>query len=205
MTVHWESDRWLLILAVLTVCATSAGCRGTTPVFKDVPVQAVPLEAQSQSDHRVIRPGDSIIIVLSFSGEPEHLRVHENGTLTLPSLGTTVAAGKTFAELRKELETKYPQLRRRHRHHDLIYEVRGEVQYPGPKPHAPAGISLPQAIETAGGFTKFANQNKVVVVRRDGRTEIIRLNGFSPDAPELRVFPGDSITVKRRGLFVRWP
>ena len=205
MTVHWKSDRWLLILAVLTVCATSAGCRGTTPVFKDVPVQADPVEAQSQSDQRVLRRGDSIVIVLSLSGEPELLRVQEDGTLTLPSLGTTVAAGKTFAELRKELETKYPQLRRRHRHDDLIYEVRGEVQYPGPKPFALAGISLPQAIEVAGGFTKFANRNKVLIVRRDGRIEIVRLKVFPPDAPELRVFPGDSITVKRRGLFVRWP
>jgi protein involved in polysaccharide export with SLBB domain len=165
MTVHWISDRWLLILAVLIVCATSAGCRGTTPVFKDVPVQADPVEAGSHDDKYLRNAGDRVAVV-SDSGELESSRIQEDGTLTLPSRDTTFAAGKMIEELRTELEAKYPQLRRRHRHDDLIYYVTGEDKSPGPKLYV-RGLRVSQAIQAAGGFTERAKSNQVQLVRAD--------------------------------------
>jgi polysaccharide export outer membrane protein len=80
-------------------------------------------------------------------------------------------------------------------------KVVGEVKTPGLVPFA-EGMTALDAVLIAGGFTNFASQNSVVVVRREGKEvkeiearlkDVMKGGDLSKNVP-LR--PGDLITVK---------
>jgi polysaccharide export outer membrane protein len=72
------------------------------------------------------------------------------------------------------------------------FYILGEVQRPGEYPFT-EGMTVLNAVATAGGFTYRANQNRVFVLR-DGAEEeqSMRL------APNLQVEPGDTIRIGER-------
>jgi polysaccharide export outer membrane protein len=72
------------------------------------------------------------------------------------------------------------------------YYILGEVKKSGEYPYR-NGLTVMDAVASAGGFTYRANENKVHLRRAGaGREEILPL-----DAP-VPVFPGDNIRIPER-------
>jgi len=72
------------------------------------------------------------------------------------------------------------------------FYVHGEVKKAGVYPFQP-GITLADAIATAGGFTYRANEN-LIFVQRANSPEAVPM----PLLGTVRVFPGDNIRVAER-------
>ncbi len=72
------------------------------------------------------------------------------------------------------------------------FYILGEVNRPGEYPFS-EGLTVQNAVATAGGFTYRANQREVVIKHRDEPAERkVRVNGSTP------VQPGDTIRVTER-------
>ncbi|HAM70446.1 MAG TPA: hypothetical protein DCM86_02255 [Verrucomicrobiales bacterium] len=131
-------------------------------------------------------------------------RVKEDGTILLP-LGVRIeAAGKTAAQLQQTIEASYvPRYYRRLtvsvKNEERFYYVGGEVRQPNRQPYAGAGITVLQAIDSAGGFTEFANRRKVTLRRVNGELYTINcVKALEDHSLDLAVYPGDSVNVPKR-------
>ena len=161
---------WFKTLANLSalVCAaavTLSGCTTPTGVFQEdwTPYASVKLIE-----------GDSISI--TFPGSPDlntTQRIRRDGKIDLKTVGEFPAAGKTPAELEKEILKLYEK--------DLVLKevsvilqsssypvfVTGAVMHPG-KLMAERPISVLEAVMEAGGFDNAkANMRRVVVLRNE--------------------------------------
>ena len=94
----------------------------------------------------------------------------------MPLLGDVPAAGRAANEISSDVATRLKQFFQDQPPVTVqVAEVKsyrvyvvGEVQRPGE--FAPAQeISVLQSLSMAGGFTRFANADRVVIVRRDAR------------------------------------
>jgi protein involved in polysaccharide export with SLBB domain len=204
----------LALAVVLSGCQTgptptfSSGGGGFDPLFAADPLS--PGAGGGTNDNRrwVFNPEDNINI--TFIGPEGTLippfdgRISEQGTITLPLIGTVQAAGKTAAEIERDIHKAYvPQYYLRLtvtvRGQARFYFVGGEVKVPN-RYEWTGELTVTKAIQTAGDFTDWANKKNVTVTRADGST--IRsincvkiLEGKSPDVP---VYAGDKIHVRRR-------
>ena len=138
-----------------------------------------------------------------LSGE---MLVRPDGMISIPLLGDVHAAGQTSLQLGTEIETKLKRFIQsptvtveiRQIHSKVIYLL-GEVGKKGPIDLAP-GMTLLQAISSAGGLTDYANSKKMYILRTSsGKQEKIpvqykkALKGDS--ALNLVLHPGDTIVV----------
>jgi polysaccharide export outer membrane protein len=72
------------------------------------------------------------------------------------------------------------------------FYIYGEVKKAGEYPFRP-GLTVADAIATAGGLTYRANENKIYLRRADVQAE----QTITLDRP-VRIFPGDNIRVSER-------
>jgi len=72
------------------------------------------------------------------------------------------------------------------------YYILGEVKKSGEYPYR-LGLTVLDAVASAGGFTYRANENKVYLRRANSSAEEVH----SLDAP-VSVFPGDNIRIPER-------
>jgi protein involved in polysaccharide export with SLBB domain len=153
-----------------------------------------------------LRPDDLVTVV--FTGSPSAPdrfdgRIKQDGHISLPLVGTVLAAGKTTGDLEKEIHDLYVprffiNLNVNVNSENRYFFVDREVKKPDRIVHS-GKITVLQAIASAGGFTDFANKKKVQLIRANG--EIHRINCIKAQTnPELdlEVFPGDKIIVPRR-------
>ncbi len=153
------------------------------------------------------------MIDVRFSGTsspPEDVaeRIKEDGSIALPLVGQVPAANKTAGELQKIIQDSYvPKYYRRLtvtvKTENRVFFVEGEVQRPDRYIYT-GEITVLKAIATAGGFSDFAARRRVELIRTDGK----RLNVDAVrarDNPEIdaTVYPGDRISVPRRGVLGR--
>lgn len=97
--------------------------------------------------------------------------VRPDGKITAKMIGEIVATGKTAKELESEIEKKYREYLENPKVNVVVKEVNspkfsvgGEVRKPDVYPIRQKTTVL-AAIALAGGFTEFAKQNKVTVIR----------------------------------------
>jgi len=104
--------------------------------------------------------------------------VRPDGFVTLPLIGDVVSGGRTVEQIAKDITqagAKYYQdplvvsVEVAELHSYRIY-VLGEVARPGEFTPT-AQVTVLQAIALAGGFTRFAASNDIVIVRKDTRGE----------------------------------
>lgn len=163
--------------------------------------------APGQSDYKI---GPQDVVRIDVWKEPDISRtipVRPDGKISLPLLNDVQAAGLTAMELaasvRKGL-VKYmtsPQVTvtvmeinsRR------IY-VTGEVTRPGVQALLP-GLTVLQALTSAGGFTQFAKTKSIYVLRTEDGKQVKHpfrykdvVNGKKPD-DNILLQPGDTIVV----------
>jgi len=129
-----------------------------------------------------LNPGDKLeITVWQEENLKQQVVVLPDGTISFPLVGHVAAAGKTTGDLTKLLRERLTKfipdaevnVRLLAAEGNLIY-VTGEVAKPGGfVMKGPTDVM--QALSMAGGVTKFAKKNSIIVLRRgaDGRAKSI--------------------------------
>jgi len=132
-------------------------------------------------------------------------RIQEDGTITLPLIGSVTAVGKTEGELQNEIHELYVPKYYRNltvtvKGETTYFYVDGEVVQRGQKEY-PGQMTIVGAIAAAGGFTDFAKETKVRLTRGN-HTQIINVNKATTDPrDDVPVYPGDRIIVPRKILW----
>jgi len=152
--------------------------------------------------------GASDLLEISVWGEQNLSRqvvVRSDGFISLPLAGDILAAGKTPPQLKKDIETILTRYIKDPRCAVIVIEprskrfyIQGQVARPG-QYTLDQDLSITQVIPLAGGFTQWADQGDIVILRIEGDKKI-RLNvdykkilkGKTEDVP---IRPGDTIIV----------
>jgi protein involved in polysaccharide export with SLBB domain len=180
-----------------------AGC--STPERLPPP----PMQADRPEDYRL-----SVNDLLDFRifQEPDFdavIRIAGDGTAIFPMIGRVHIADKTVAQATELLRQRYmsgyltnPQVNLTVRTYARkLFTILGQVQRPGTYPiEGSESVSLLQAIGMAGGYTRIANPNRIILKRREGEKENVyefnaKKMARSGADSTFRIMPGDVITV----------
>jgi polysaccharide export outer membrane protein len=156
------------------------------------------------ADVYLLRVGDALSVTLSGIENPPApltLRVADDGTISLPLIGQVIAVNKSPGQLQTEMRTAYLKY-----YKDIAvtvlagdqnYYVGGEVRSPG-KYIWVSDMTMLKAIQTAGSFTDFSKKGSVKLLRGD-KVIIVNCRRIEKDPrKDLKIYPGDTIIVKRR-------
>jgi len=190
----------LWIACVLTASLTwLAGCESTGG---SLAAENPRLPAASASG--LLRAGDVLGVALQGIPDPSVLEVQidDLGNISLPFIGGTLAAGLSASDLANQIRRTYIE-RNYYRAIDVSVTVTGRYVYVGGEVQRPGRIewtpdlTMTKAIQAAGGFTLYARETAVSVVRDEtAYTLDVRLARRSP-AEDPHLMPGDSIQVDR--------
>jgi polysaccharide export outer membrane protein len=186
-----------LILGLMVACAGFlAGC--LSPGGTANP--AVP----ESSSSALLRPGDSLTVSLQGIPDPtqHNVQIDDQGLINLPYIGNVTASGVMSAELSQRIRQAYIA-RNFYTTIDVSVTVTeryvyvgGEVAHPGRIVWTP-DLTLTKAIQAAGGFTLYAKEARVTLIRERTAYEIdSELAQHKPDQ-DPRLVPGDSVQVPR--------
>jgi polysaccharide biosynthesis/export protein VpsN len=154
-----------------------------------------------------LRTGDMMTVRIDTGGAqtttppPTDLSIDEDGNVSLPLVGPIKAAGLTPNELSQHIQANYvPRFYVRCSVTVLVaqrfFYVGGEVRNPGRFPWS-EDTSLMKAINTASGFTDYANRQKVQLVHGE-KLNVYNCQDLQRNpAKDPSIRPGDTITVPR--------
>lgn len=166
------------------------------------------LAAPERND--LLQPNDLVeVIVFQEDDLTIKARVANDGTISVPLIGSVVVGGKTVDEaasvIRAKLAKGYlvnPQVNVSvGEFAKRLVTVIGQVEKGGTFEFPSQGsLDLLQAIGMAGGYTRIANPGKVLVKRHVGGKDVVyQLNAkeMAADSSSKRfeILPGDTITV----------
>jgi protein involved in polysaccharide export with SLBB domain len=170
---------WLLIPLLLAGCAPRAARPAPVAAQPDRPFPTLATAPREQSSY-LLQRGDRIAI--KFYGNPElneALVIRPDGMVSLPLIDDIQAAGRTPAELDADLTERYASELARPNLTVIVRRPSGELVYIGGEVgeqgvvRLRAGMSLFQAIQAAGGFTKTAHRKQVILIRRDAAGQAV--------------------------------
>lgn len=176
----------------------AAGCvsdRTTLAANPRIPIPATTAQ---------LRPGDTLNVALQ--GVPDAaasaVQIDEQGVISLPFIGAVQAAGLSTAELSQRVRETYIA-KKIYTNLDVSVSVTeryiyvgGEVQRPGRIIWTP-DLTVAKAIQSAGGFTLYAKETAVSLIREKNAYPIdVKLAQRAPDQ-DPRLVPGDSLQVPR--------
>ena len=175
--MRWRKS---LVMAVILLGLTPFPLRAAE---KGAPVPApgseTALQAIAEPDYR-IGPGDQLSIEVWKDKDLARLvTVLPDGKVAYPMVGEVVAAGKTVAQLQKEIEGKLSlyvkdaviTVEVRQVNSLQIY-VLGRVKTPG-RSLLTSNIDVLQALAIAGGPDQFAKVSRIKIFRREGGKTVI--------------------------------
>jgi polysaccharide export outer membrane protein len=184
-----------LALAVLAMAA--AGCGGSTSRA------ARETRPFTPSEYRI---GVEDVLEIAVWKEPQlntTAPVRPDGKITVPLAGEVEAAGHTAKELEAILAKRFAERINAPTVSVVVKElnasrvfVLGEVAKPGVYPMRGA-MTVVQALALAGGLTEFADDDDIVILRRDARGQQ-RLKLDLDDAvgsAAIELAPGDTVVV----------
>jgi polysaccharide export outer membrane protein len=161
--------------------------------------QAQPASPAPAAGNYVLGPNDRVR--LKVYGEPDiagEYEIDSNGQVSIPLAGHIGAAGLTTKQLERSIASALAKgIVRDPRVNVEIalyrpYYILGEVKKGGEYPYR-LGLTVMDAVASAGGFTYRANENKVFLRRSGAGAE----EAHALDAPIL-IFPGDNIRIPER-------
>ncbi len=164
-----------------------------------VPASAQGLTATAPAGGYLLGPNDRVRV--KVYGEPDiagDYEVDGSGHVSVPLAGRIRAAGMTTKQLERSITSALAKgIVRDPRVNVEIaayrpYYILGEVKKSGEYPYR-LGLTVMDAVASAGGFTYRANENKVYLRRAGVGVEEI----YPLDAP-VPVFPGDNIRIPER-------
>ena len=184
-------------LAVLMLVGLAAACQ-TDPNAKPV-APAPAAQAHTADSTYKLGPGDKLRLITfgeeRLSGE---FTVNELGGVSLPLIGEVKAGGLSLASFSAEVQTalangflRNPRVSVEVLNYRPFY-ILGEIAKPGEYPFI-NGLTVTNAVATAGGFTYRANVHRVFVrSQAETREHVVALTGLTP------VHPGDTIRIPER-------
>jgi protein involved in polysaccharide export with SLBB domain len=153
----------------------------------------------TSAESYILGPNDRIRLKVygesDITGEYE---INNSGQVSIPLAGHIKAAGATTRQLEKAIASALAKgIVRDPRVNVEIaqyrpYYILGEVKKSGEYPYR-HGLTVMDAVASAGGFTYRANENKVLLRRSGAGVE----ETLPLDAP-VPVFPGDNIRIPER-------
>ena len=203
---------WLLPACVVTGSAQTAGKPVITPAAppasapSPAPAPQPTAGGPADSTTYVIGPEDQIqVTVWEDARFSCTCVVRPDGKISLPLVNDIQAAGFTPAQLRVDITSRVKQYILEPTVGVTVLAVKskniylmGEVGHVGPIPMAP-GMSVLQAIATAGGLSPFANAKKIYILRGDpGHQKQIHFDynkAKKGDMQGIELQPGDTIFV----------
>jgi len=147
----------------------------------------------------ILGPGDKVRLKVygdaDMNGEYE---VNSAGFVSVPLVGQVKAAGLTAAQLERAVMARMrgkvandPKVNIDIATYAPFY-VHGEVKKAGVYPFQP-GLTVADAVATAGGLTYRADEDKVLL-RRAGSNETV----IVPVEGHVRIYPGDNLRIAER-------
>ena len=166
---------------------------------------STPVQTIDTSD--LLRGGDTLIIRLT--GVPTQdqgifeVKIDESGKISMPHIGSLMAANTTTVELKKLIESTYlkeeiftnPNVTVDLKEQRFV-DVTGEVRMPQRVPYTKDLTAL-GAVAACGGFTDFANRRRVRLTQ-GGVTQEFNAKEIQADqGRDIRLKPNDKIQVDR--------
>lgn len=190
-----------LLTALVVACSS----------LPEAPAEPEPIEVPAGSASYRIAAGDDLqIFVWQDRDLSLKVRVRPDGRISMPLLADVEAAGKTPAELGRELERRLADFVQRPLVTVIVTDflgpldqqirVVGEAIKPQSLPWRP-GMTVLDAIIAVGGLTAFADGNRTVLVRRtpDGprryRVRVADLLREGDIGANAGLAPGDVLIV----------
>jgi polysaccharide export outer membrane protein len=196
----------LLLLAAICLCPLACAQQlNQKPAQKAVPAAAEPMDSTLR-----LRIGDSMEVRLGgvpleeISQVTGTYVVDTQGFVNMPHIGRIKASGLTQEQLQTAIETTYrtkeiytnPTITVSVPMQARFVSVGGEVRMPQRIPYTP-DLTVLTAISAAGGFTEYASQSRVRLVR-GGKVVKVDIRKVRKDpSTDISVEPGDSIEVMR--------
>ena len=172
----------------------------------DAPPKVEPSVEVADKDY-ILGPGDQLdISVWKDEALTRSLAILPDGKIAFPLVGELVAAGKTVAQLKKDIEGKLARfmpepvlsLEVKQVNSQIVYVI-GRVNTPG-RFVLNTNVSVLQALAIAGGFTPFADKSKVKIVRYEGdKTRVFK---FDYDEVVKKETPEINFGLKRGDVIV---
>jgi polysaccharide export outer membrane protein len=177
------------------------------PVAPATPAKSQPSAGLAIDPSYVIGADDSVQVdVWKEPNFSRTLPVTPDGMITIPLVGDVPAAGRTRSQLAEDLTEKLKKFITDPTVTVSVLAVNskrvyffGEVGHAGPLSLTP-GMTIMQAIDTAGGLTPFANKKKIYILRGvPGKQQKIFFDYTKAiktgDMQGISLVPGDSIVV----------
>lgn len=187
------------ILGLLTACESVPQGPSAAATSAAAAVSAVSQNLPDPVGNYQLGAGDQIrLIVFNEDDLSGNFSVDDSGQLSLPLVGQVTAKGLNVTELEGAISNALKQgyLRNPRVSVEVLqyrpFYISGEVEGDGEYPYV-VGLTVPRAVATAGGYTRRANKNRVVIIRA-GSTERFE---YPADQTTL-IYPGDVIEVPER-------
>jgi protein involved in polysaccharide export with SLBB domain len=199
---------WAAVVGLVAGGVLLAGCGSPSARAGMADTRGAASGPPVNDENRVFHPGEDVEVAftdLPTQVAPYDVKIKDDGSVTLLLNQTFILADKTPGLAEKEIRKRYvPDFYRymtvsvRWMGQTRFYYVDGEVKMPARQTYIERTTVL-KAIASASGFTDFAKQSKVVLIRLDGRKFTINCKK-ARNHPELdlEVYPGDKIYVPRR-------
>ncbi len=196
--------RLRLLISLLFLSAVGCASEGPFTWADQMPSNRVRLESNS-----AIQEGDLLNVrVWNQDGLSGRVRVRPDGKISLLFINEIDAAGKSPAQLSKEIEYRLENYFAKpivsiavEESKPISIAVLGEVTHPGSYALTDSASVL-QALASAGGLTDFARTDRIFVLRRThGTVDRIRftfnsLTGTSGLSPLFELRAGDVLVVE---------
>jgi protein involved in polysaccharide export with SLBB domain len=186
-------------LVGICLLAFSIGCESTGSATARTNPK-IPEAASSA----LLRPGDSLGIALQGIPDPtmHNVQIDDQGLISLPYIGAITVARLTASDLSTHIRETYiardyyKTINVSVTVTERFVYVGGEVQRPGRITWTP-DLTMAKAIQAAGGFTLYAKENAVSVVRDQAAYTLDAKLAQRAPSEDPRLLPGDSIQVDR--------
>jgi polysaccharide export outer membrane protein len=189
--MHLRRAATIVLLGMLAGCV-AGGPTGKNPV----------IPSAASASH--LRPGDNLTVAIIGVPDPStnSVQIDDQGTISLPYIGPVKASGETTGGLTQYIREAYVT-KKIYTSVDISVTVTeryvyvgGEVEKPGRIIWTP-DLTAAKAVQAAGGFTLYAKEDKVSVVRSQVLYDVdIKLAQKDP-SQDPKLEPGDSIQVSR--------
>ena len=192
---------WMLLVMLLV----GIGCGPSIPAYE------YHKEPDPRTSEFILGVSDTIRINVWKNPQlSTEVTIRPDGTITMPLVGDIVAAGKSPSVLRVEIEKRVKQFVKLEGSEITIavlsvnsyrFTVSGEVGRPGIF-NSTSYVTIAEAVAQAGGFSRFAKRNKIILMRRNAEGVVRRIpivfdaiaDGSHPEM-NLVILAGDSLHV----------
>jgi len=166
-------------LGMLTISATTALARGQDETQQSPSTATTGKVSATPDPNYIIGPQDVLDIDVWKEAElTRDVPVRPDGKISLPLLNDVQAAGLTPTQLSQELTTELRKFITDPQVTVIVTQINsqrvyilGEMKRPGAYPLLP-GMTVLQALSSAGGFTQFANLKKIYVLRNEDGKQV---------------------------------